>query len=321
MRVLIVAVSLIMVFQAAVAAQWETWDGFEGLIWETQDWPLTEKSELTRDGTHVLSGKTALQTTIECVGWGGGIKVVNPGIMNPPKKGMSVSIYCESLGGKGMPLAKLEVYPVGGGDVMGSPDTPLQLGEWAKVFVPASVITRESEGCGIIFIKGESSGKYKLWIDKLTVDDEVWDDFEASGSAIAWEPMNISGPYSLNLVDTVNGGKGTQLSWEGDGDGVEMKAFPNPPLNLSEKQKIRVRLSVPKGSPSLNMNIWMFDGERGSFAAGPVIQNNGQWVDVEIDLGPHRQAVNLGRLKEFAIVCNGYSGGNGKVIFDNIDFY
>lgn len=310
------------------AQEWKAFDEFDTFIWEVQEWPMTENSQITWDKSRSISGGTSLKTTIECKGWGGGIKIANPPILQPPKKQMSVNIFCKANpGATGIPAAKLEVYPMGNGEVMGSDDTPIQPGKWTTVVLPASRMEHSAKGCGIIFLKGTGEGKFTIWVDALMKDGDIWEDFEYHKKTLTWVPVNVNGAFQFNLVGPGYNGmppleKGTavRLAWHEDSDGAEIKAYASEPLDISSWNKVKIRCALSKGSPPMNVSLWLFDGEKGSLAVSEPVKSITEWSDAIHDLGIHKEKVNMKHINEIGIVMHDYTGNAGAVYIDKIEY-
>jgi len=328
MRHLILITISTLLLTVSVQGQWKIYEDFNDLYWEAQEWPLTEGATITWDEGRSISGKSSLSTTIDCKGWGGGLKVTNAPLTQPPTKGMSVSILCEPQpGATGVPAAKLEVYPAGGGDTMGGPDTPLVPCKWTTVPLPASNVTKPFSGCGIIFLKAGGNGKYKIWVDALIKDGEVWENFEYSQNSHPWKPVNINGAYEYHLVESgysgmpaLQGGTAVRLAWKDDLDGVELKQFHTKPLDITSWKKIRVRVALKSGTPKLRPSLWLFDGSKGSLAMGPHIEPAGSWQDIDHDLASHRGIIDFKHITEIGVVLHEYNGKSGEIFLDRIQY-
>jgi hypothetical protein len=328
MRNVSILCCIFILFTGALQAQWVMLDDFNSFSWETEEWPITRASKIQWDNTRSLTGKTSLKSSIECSGWGGAFKITNAPILNPPAQGMSVSILCQGLpGSSGMPSVKLEVYPVGGSESMGGPDTPIIPGKWTTVFLPAASITGVSSGCGIIFLKGESSGRFNIWIDSLMRDGKIWEDFEYTPNTIQWKPVNINGAYDFNIVSpgysgmpSLNKGNSVRLAWKNDTDGSELKAILPRSLDMSSWKTVRVRAAIAGGTPDLNVSFWMFDGKKGSLAVSSKLQASGKWIDIDFDLAAHKSVINLRTVRELGIVFHEYNGNAGVVFIENIQY-
>ena len=313
--------------QGDLNAQWETWEDFSALHWEPQQWPLTEQSTITWDTTRKQSGERAMQLDIDCVGWGGGVHLVGGPLLEPTGSDMSVWVYCEPLeGAQGMPAAKLELIPAGGGTSMGSDDTALSAGQWTCLVLPAVRITQPAADCGLVFLAGEAKGKFRIWADALRRGETMWEDFEYSAGLRTWKGANINGESQCRVAEAPDGlmpakvhGRAVRLSWLEDSDGVELKSWLPEPLNASGWSKVRLRVAVGKPLTSARVNLWLFDGERGSLAMGEEVSCDGQWHEVVFDLAAHREALDLAHLTEVGVVVGEYVGPQGLVWVDQLD--
>jgi hypothetical protein len=311
----------------APAEEWRVWEGFGALLWQPEAWPMTKTSEIVWDASRSVSGKTSLRTTIESSGWGGALKAANHPIVPAPKKDMSVQIYCEALpDAEGVPMAKLEVYAQKEKQTLGGPDTPLRLGKWTTVRLPASVFDKTAEGMGIVFLRGESSGKFRVWMDRMERDGEVWEDFEYAGTSF-WRPVNITGEYEcltlspgLEEPPGLEEGRAIRLHWKEDRDGVELKTNLASPFDISGWKSVRIRAWVPEGGRKIRVSLWLFDGEKGTFSSGSFAKADGKWGHIVHDLTAQHSAVDSSRIKEISIVLHDYEGDSGEVVLDRLEF-
>ncbi|MCB2156608.1 hypothetical protein KQI84_17160 [bacterium] len=320
----------ILVFASVASfasAEWVTWEDFNTRPWSLEPWPITEGSQISFDNHMAISGSTSLRTTINVVGWGGGLTLRSAPILPPPKQGLTVAIRCEAQpGATGVPNAKFEVYSPDGGPAMGSPDTPLKVGDWTTIRLPASVVTKEWSGCGVIFLEGTAKGSFKIWVDAITLDGKVWEDFEYNGGFNPWFAANINGAYRMGVVGSeykrapdLGNGTAMSLAWTGDTDGAELKTRFESPKDISGWKRIRVRVAVPSDSVSPRVSLWMWDGSEGSLAVGDPVIPTGDWVDRVFDVPAAAGAVNLHHVVDFGLVFHEYPGSSGEVIVDRID--
>ncbi len=194
------------------------------------------------------------------------------------------------------------------------------------VTIPAGAVTEASNGVGVVFLQGSAAGTFRVWIDAIMRDGEVWEDFEYSPDSRAWPAANIDGAFTTGIVENgqagmppLESGHAQELSWEADNNGAELKVRLASPIDVSSWRQARIRVaSAPHAEPP-RASLWIWDGTNGTIVPGDRVAPPGQWNEIVCDVAAGAGEVNLAHIAEVGLVFHDYSGSSGHVFVDRLE--
>ena len=169
------AVALVATGSAHAATTFlATHETHPGHTWAAPSW----NQHLTVTGTsteHVAAGTGALELLFDAADWGM-IETTTFTLQSAQNlhAGFTLRVWTEPVGtATGAPALKLETGGAGQGD-----ETPLNLNAWTTVRLPAANLSGAYGSFKIVLGTGGATGQFKLWVDSLRREGQIWDGFD-----------------------------------------------------------------------------------------------------------------------------------------------